>query len=308
MQLWQYYSFACAFIIVACGISIWMIQSQPDAPVSTIDSPNYDQLRTRVNNILARDLVHIDPSLREICEYAVADGRRVRAVIVLSVAPYGAAAEAAATAVEYVHAASLVVDDMMDGDTTRRGKATVAAKWGQETAQMASVHLTSAAFLELYRSVEMLRQSTKRADRLGVAMMGVMAETLKNLSVGQWKEEQRVDATDSIMRQKTGSLFEMAFLCGWLARGGAEATIPRVRAVAGQFGDLFQIVDDLGDIEQDDERGIKTNYAIQHGRERAHARVRELAQSVIAECRALKIDTSAISEIIDYLVEQSQQK
>lgn len=291
----------CIAIIIT---GVYVIMSHPPHVDERITSPHYEVVRDRANVIIAQSISRVDPCIRDICEYAVDDGRRVRSVIVLEVAG-GADAAAAVSAVEFIHAASLIVDDIMDGDTVRRGKPTVSARYGQAAAQMASVQLVALAFIEIQDSVVRARDSNPNADRRGIDSLGVVAETIRDLSIGQHREQQH-DMSDKIMREKTGSLFEMAFICGWLARDGAEDRVSHVRDTARQFGELFQIVDDIGDMYRDSQQGILTNYAIAHGVDRARERCLELAVSIIKRCNEVDISTLVISEIVDYLVEKSK--
>jgi geranylgeranyl diphosphate synthase type I len=301
-------NFVITFVILGVIWAGWRLHSlapdQPE-PVERINAPHYETARDRANLIIAESVGRIDPSMSEICQYAVDDGRRVRAVIVLTVAGCKAdipVTKACTSAVEFIHAASLIVDDIMDQDTFRRGKPTVVAKYGHDAAQMASVQLVASAFIEIHAAVT----GARAPDQRGIDILGQVAETLRDLSLGQHREQLRVNACEDVIRQKTGSLFEMSFLCGWYAREGDLAHVAHVRETARQFGELFQIVDDLGDMERDAQRGIVTNYALAHGAERAREHCRDLAANIIARCHEVDIDTSAISEITAYLVEKSR--
>src|SRR5690606_28858789 len=89
-----------------------------------------------------------------------AGGKRVRPLLVFCAAPRGALADpdvredlmSAAAAVELVHMATLVHDDLLDGATMRRGRPTVARELGPERAVSTGDFLFARAFAELTRT------------------------------------------------------------------------------------------------------------------------------------------------------------
>ncbi|WP_261974448.1 polyprenyl synthetase family protein, partial [Chlamydia trachomatis] len=68
-----------------------------------------------------------------------------------------------------------------------------------------------------------------------------------------------------IIKKKTGALFEIACVSGWLFGGGERESSTLVAEFAEHFGLLFQIRDDLADLSQDDQEEKHMNYALLFG-------------------------------------------
>lgn len=227
-----------------------------------------------------------EPELVGACRLALAGGKRLRSAAVLEIACAAAegrglppvdAAEAA-LAVEYLHAASLVIDDLpaFDGDLVRRGRPSVHAAAGGAVAQMAAAALVAAAFLGVCRQVDWLRARFPGAavDAVGTRLCAIVAECCGALGAasGQLLDSARGLAPELAARvafQKTAPFFDAAFAAGWLSGGGgAGPALEAVRAAGSSFGFAFQVADDLGDQAADARRGAP-NYAGAVGRAEA---------------------------------------
>ncbi|MDR0933587.1 MAG: polyprenyl synthetase family protein [Burkholderiaceae bacterium] len=198
-------------------------------------------------------------SLHEAMRYAVLDGgKRVRPMLVFAAgelvnAPSPVLAYAA-SAVEMIHAYSLVHDDLpcMDNDVLRRGKPTVHVRYGEAGALLAGDALQSQAFVTLSRLdidparvFEMLRVLSEAAGASG--MCGGQAIDLD--SVGQTLT---LPQLERMHRLKTGALLEasvfMGCLCGRFPVGEEAAAL---YAYAEAIGLAFQVVDDVLDATAD---------------------------------------------------------
>ena len=178
-------------------------------------------------------------------ETLAAGGKRMRPLLVLLCAGPGAGHGAirAATAIELVHMATLVHDDVLDAAPLRRGLPTVVATSGRERAVATGDLLFSRAFAELSAGGE--GAETNR-----------QVELLAHASVALARGElaQRHDAFDTKVgaerylercRLKTASLFECACVIG------AERPAPEqeaLRRFGGQIGLAFQLLDDVLDV------------------------------------------------------------
>lgn len=171
-----------------------------------------------------------------------AGGKRLRPLLVLLCAgPDGDdAAVRAATAVELVHMASLVHDDVLDAAPLRRGRPTVVASSGRERAVAVGDLLFSRAFALLAAA----------GDERAVALL---AEASAALARGELS--QRRDAYDTTIsearylercRLKTAKLFECACLLGRDTEEMAE--------FGSEIGLAFQLLDDVLDISGPPER------------------------------------------------------
>lgn len=175
-------------------------------------------------------------------------GGRVRPGLVLAVAEacggaVAPVADAAAAAVELMHCASLVHDDLpcFDNASLRRGRASVHLAYGTELAVLVGDGLIVAAF-------EVLAAGCRRAlPRLPSLVRAVSAGvgTAAGIVAGQaWESEPGLNLR-AYHQAKTGALFEASARAGAIAGGGdPEAWAPFGRCV----GEAYQIADDIADV------------------------------------------------------------
>jgi geranylgeranyl pyrophosphate synthase len=169
-------------------------------------------------------------------ETLAAGGKRLRPVLVFLAARPGERDRepllAAGAAVELVHMATLVHDDLLDGAALRRGRATAWATHGEAAAAAAGDYLFARAFAELAGA----------GDRAGVALLAGAALALARGEALQRRQAYRPDTSveDYLARcsLKTGKLFEAACVLG----GG-----PRLGEFGLALGVAFQIADDILD-------------------------------------------------------------
>jgi geranylgeranyl pyrophosphate synthase len=166
-------------------------------------------------------------------EALAAGGKRLRPLLAFLCAPVdGPAPVAAGVAVELVHLATLVHDDLIDGATVRRGHAAVWAAHGDEAARATGDYLFARAFAEL-------------AAERDIAQVAVLAEACLCLARGEaMQRRQRNDPDTTVAAYlercalKTGKLFEAACALG---SGGALGSFGL------NLGIAFQIADDILD-------------------------------------------------------------
>lgn len=176
----------------------------------------------------------------------VAGGKRVRPMLVFC-ASSGSEDDrpslvAAAAAVELVHMATLVHDDLIDGATTRRGRPTVARAHGAEAAINVGDFLFARAFAEL--------------TRIGCpAAVSALADASLDLALGEMDQQRAagdlgltVDAYISRCRRKTGALFSVACRLGAMLSDASEEAQLRLAAFGTHVGVAFQILDDILDL------------------------------------------------------------
>lgn len=190
--------------------------------------------------------------LSEIARYALLPaGKLIRPILTLSSAEAvgGRPEDAlpAALGMEYLHVATLVHDDIIDGDAIRRGKPAVPAAFGLPSAIVAGDHLIFAAFASIVEC-----RSVGVRDDLVIAAIASLAEAGSDLCRGQVLEsrlagdpETGVASYLEMIRLKTGALFRAVCEIGALL-GGAEPARARLLAAYGEnLGIAFQIRDDL---------------------------------------------------------------
>jgi geranylgeranyl diphosphate synthase, type II len=155
-------------------------------------------------------------------------------------------ADAAAVAIELLHCASLVHDDLpcFDDAPTRRGRASVHWAYGESLAVLAGDALIVLAF-------QTLGLASSQSPQRMAAVLGVVAQGVgmpHGIVAGQaWESESRVSLT-AYQRAKTGALFVAATAGGALAAGADPK--PWV-ALGERLGEAYQVADDIRDVMAD---------------------------------------------------------
>lgn len=180
-----------------------------------------------------------------------AGGKRLRPLLVFLAAgappPESEQLVHAAVAVELVHSATLVHDDVIDGSDLRRGRPTVAAAGGRLTATATGDLLFSRAFAELTRtgSRASVRVLSRASSELATGELMQRADAWTVVGVDRYLERCRL---------KTAVLFRAACELGAYA-GDAGGTIVDGLAVFGErIGLAFQLLDDVLDVAGPPER------------------------------------------------------
>ena len=197
--------------------------------------------------------------LHEAMRYAVLNGgKRVRAILVIatgeSLRGDARSLQPAACAVEFIHAYSLVHDDLpsMDDDDLRRGVPTCHCAFGETTALLAGDALQTLAFETLaHASVpdagELVRTLARAGGSRGMA--GGQAVDLE--SVGRTLT---LDELERMHLRKTGALIRASVRLGALSAGVRDTVIlDRLDEYARCVGLAFQIRDDVLDVEGETE-------------------------------------------------------
>ncbi len=241
----------------------------------------------RVNDAIKSHHEMLGPSspIRDACAYALSTGgKRVRPSITLMVADaIGNKGDAtlSALSIEYFHTASLVADDMpsMDDDDERRSLPSVHKKFGEAAALLVSYGLIGAGYDMIAQNARVLIDlNVPFSDtvdlRSRLALENAAFNTgLNGATGGQFLDIQppdlSVETLKKIIHLKTSSLFEVAFVYGWLFGGGALDGLDHVKKAAAHFGLAFQTADDIGDMEQDILNKRDVNLANVLGKERA---------------------------------------
>ncbi|MFD2113607.1 polyprenyl synthetase family protein [Thiorhodococcus fuscus] len=206
---------------------------------------------TRIEQALAAAIDHVipgcPPRLAEAVRHSVfPGGARVRPRLCLAVAAACgskdyAAADAVAAAIELLHCASLVHDDLpcFDDSPLRRGVPSVHRAFGEPLAVLAGDALIILAFEHLARSIP--------SERLGPLLLTVSGSVGMpfGITAGQAWECEPTVSVEEYHRTKTGSLFAAATAAGAQV-AGADADAWRV--VGDRIGEAYQVADDLRDV------------------------------------------------------------
>lgn len=200
------------------------------------------------------------PALAGAVRYAlVGGGKRLRPLLAwhCSRAAGGTGRDAAPAlvAVEYIHAFSLVHDDLpaIDNDDLRRGRPTLHIHAGEAMAVLAGDAMLNQAFVVLARAPRPPALVTLLLEELAGATSAMIAGQVYDTLGGLPASLSPVHRLRLIHRNKTGALLRAACRMGALCAIGPKPRDPRLAAItryADAVGLMFQIVDDLIDVQQ----------------------------------------------------------
>ncbi len=243
--------------------------------------------------------------------YAVmAGGKRLRPIIAIMVCELfgGDANEIArpACALELIHAASLILDDLpaMDDAKLRRGKKAHHLVFGESTTILTGFALVALAF-ELCAEEEpaVARLITKEVAESGGAK-GLVGGQFLDLSA--FSRKSVVRQLDACYRLKAGALFRGAAAMGAIFGGAKPRELRILKDFGMELGVLFQVRDDIIDAEASmaktgkdvrvDLKNRKPSYASIFGSKRAKQMLSRKIESVCADVRASGLPVHALIE------------
>jgi geranylgeranyl pyrophosphate synthase len=184
------------------------------------------------------------------CHFVKTKGKLVRPALVLL--SYGAVRSGnetdhkhiapIAVAVELVHTATIVHDDIIDRSSMRRGVQTVNARWGNDTALVAGDLLFSKAFglVGMHEKRELSGIISNACIKLAEG------EILEMLHTGDMSMTEEVYL--EVVERKTATLFEACTKCGAILGEGDEKEIAALSKYGYHLGVGFQMTDDILDI------------------------------------------------------------
>jgi len=227
-----------------------MASAEAVAAVIEAGGAHVPELLDRLELRLAEVAASHGPVLAEHAGATIsAGGKRLRPLLVFVAAGAppddGAGVLRAAVAVELVHSATLVHDDVLDGAALRRGRPTVVATAGRELATATGDLLFSRAFAEL--------AANGRADEIRVlsAASSALAEGELMQRADAWNAATSRERYLARCDLKTARLFEAACELGGLEGGGPTEQLGRF---GRRIGLAFQLLDDVLDVSGPAER------------------------------------------------------
>ncbi len=238
------------------------MRMEPSVELTEIYRPIRSQLRA-TEDFLSKQLVLADGLLGELTRYiGRMPGKRIRPALTLlsaglvktmgtvfggtglrPVPPKGSdPIIRLAAAVEMIHTATLLHDDVIDGASLRRGLSTLNAKWGDTLSVLSGDYLYSQAFCLL-------------SGLQNPAVLTLMSDTARTVCEGEVAQIQHQHDWNlsparylKIIQWKTASLMGASVQAGALLAGASRSQAARLGAFGINFGMAFQIVDDTQDL------------------------------------------------------------
>jgi octaprenyl-diphosphate synthase len=240
----------------------------------------------QVERLLREGMRSVAPLIPEVGEHTFASGgKRFRPMLVLLCSRLcgyrGPRAIGVAASVEFLHTATLMHDDVVDGARMRRGRQSVNARWGDRVAILIGDFLYA-------------RGSQTLVENSNSDILWIYAETIRVMSEGEvlqlvrsFDPQMHESVYLDVIGRKTSSLLATAAESGAILGGVTRAERRAVREFGWQLGLAFQIVDDALDYAGD-------------GRELGKAPLADLAEGKVTLplILALKRCTTAERETI----------
>jgi len=193
------------------------------------------------------------PLLNKISKHILsAGGKRLRpALVILGAEMFDGADEKvmlAAEIIEYLHTATLLHDDVVDGAATRRNKLSVCKIWGNEASVISGDYLLAIAFNNLtkFRNLEVLDLISETTTKMA---RGELMQLMRSFDA--INEEEYIE----IVINKTASLFAAAIKTGAILAGADKHSANQLYEYGMKLGIAFQIVDDALDYRNEAKTG-----------------------------------------------------
>lgn len=279
-------------------------------------SSHFFYLQDKIEQEIAASIVTFGDKtkLRDACEYALlSGGKRLRPLIVLMTAEAlsnDLNVYSVALAVEFLHTASLIADDLpcMDNDDERRNKPSLHKVYGENIALLTSYALICAGFERIHHNAQIMRLGPPSfagmADQACTIALGLASRAAGILGAtgGQFLDlfppHYTLETFKEIIYKKTITLFEVSFCLGWIFGGGDMHCLDQVKRAAFHLGMAFQIADDLEDIDQDEK---SPNIAKFLGKERSLSVFHNEMNNFRHELTELNIWTPSFEKMCDHL-------
>ncbi|MBR3609626.1 MAG: polyprenyl synthetase family protein [Bacteroidales bacterium] len=217
-------------------------------------------------NVALRNSLSTDNALLKgvIDYYLQAKGKQIRPMLViLSSRLFGEINDttiSAAVAIELLHNATLIHDDVVDSSPLRRGRKTVNNIWDNRVAVLVGDFFVSTAL-----------QSAIKSNNLNT--ISLIAALGKELATGEIDQIETADEHIldekryfNVIKQKTASLFSSCMLMGGYSNGATVEQLNAIEEYGNKLGLCFQIKDDIFDYFTDDSIGKPTGSDLKEGK------------------------------------------
>lgn len=284
-------------------------------------------MQSRVESVLDQHMPSdkiIPARLHTAMRYAtLGGGKRVRALLTYAAASFCSAdskkADAAAAAVELIHAFSLVHDDMpcMDDDDLRRGKPSTHKQYDDATALLVGDALQSLAFQLVAQD-----QQIKDSQKINILHLLAVATGSRGMAGGQAIDLESTNVTltqadlEIMHLHKTGALIHAAALMGVYSADDQQADkIEAIAHFSKAIGLAFQVIDDILDAEADtqtlgktagkDADANKSTYVTLLGINKAKTLANELHQNAMNALSTFGQEADLLRQLANFILQRS---
>ena len=212
-----------------------------------------------------RALTHSDGLLSKALEHiGQRAGKQMRPMLtLLSARNYGNVSDVtqnAAVALELLHTASLVHDDVVDESSERRGQASVNASYNNKVAVLVGDYILSTCLLHVsYSKNHRILQYLSELGRTLAAGEILQLQNINNQDISE-------DSYFQVIQKKTAALFETCSGMGAMSAGATEDEVRSAKQFGQNLGIIFQIRDDIFDYFDSEQIGKPTGNDMAEGK------------------------------------------
>jgi octaprenyl-diphosphate synthase len=216
-----------------------------------------------LHSLLKEDLILIEtviqsafnnehlPIMRAISSHIIGSGgKRIRPLLCLSIArllnymnnPLDKSLIKTAAAIEFIHTATLLHDDVIDKSDARRGKKTVHLIWGNQASILSGDHMFASAFIIL----------AETNNIAAITMISKASQMLAHGEMIQLSLKQKILTYEEyfhIISNKTAALFASGCACAAIFNNEKNNIIDLAYSFGYNFGIAFQLIDDILDYQ-----------------------------------------------------------
>ena len=264
-------------------------------------SPDIEELELQILSDIKTDI----PLLNKVADHILSSGgKRLRpALVLLGAELFGGVDDRvmqAAQVIEYLHTATLLHDDVVDGAETRRSKQAVCRVWGNEASVLSGDYLLSVAFHSLtkLRNLEVLELMSETTTKMARGELLQLTRSFKTANEDEYLE---------IIINKTACLFATAIKMGALLAGAPAESAKNLYDYGMALGISFQIIDDALDYADENKTGKpvggdlqerKITLPLSHLLKNANDDDRKRLDSILSQH---EIEKPQIDEVIDLM-------
>jgi geranylgeranyl diphosphate synthase type II len=297
----------------------------PDSSINAYIAEKKPGIEKALESFLARRADSRAARVYDAMRYTVlAGGKRLRAILVIATAEAlknrASAVMKAASAVEFVHTCSLILDDLpsMDNASMRRGKATAHLVFGEAAAILAADALLMEAF-------DLVAENCIDSRLSAAATARAVSSLAKSIGPEGMIGGQQVDleivgkpadfeTLEYICSHKTGALFAACVQLGGILSRAKDFELAALENYAKNLGLAFQVRDDILDVVGDPAKlgkGVhldsnRTTFVSRFGLDSARKAVRDLCQVAEDSLAALPVRSEPLVALARYVAQTEE--